>query len=169
MLRLELILFFVFLQWISAFKAQTDDDIIAKLLHMEKREIVNVHDHILEVNELHSRLQKKGTNSGEEVGDQKVDLMEGDIVRADDPNLDKRSAASNLMKLWRDRVIPYEFSSTIDDHAQKTIITAVNKIASVTCLKFRPMKNGDKNWVQFFQGSGCYSSIGKTYWSNGAR
>ncbi|XP_047136635.1 uncharacterized protein LOC100201110 isoform X1 [Hydra vulgaris] len=95
-------------------------------------------------------------------------LFNGDILR----DVSKPQNSPDEMQapftwhqsLWVNREIPYEITSSLTD-STATILASLKKISDVTCLSFPEKKSTDNNWIQFFRGQGCYSGIGRKYWS----
>lgn len=84
--------------------------------------------------------------------------MEGDIKIPHG-----RNGQINPFGFWTCGIIPYSF----DVHAFNTgyanvIFTAMMEFQSKTCLRFRPRKFSDKDYIEFTsKGAGCWSLVGK--------
>ena len=96
------------------------------------------------------------------------DLLEGDMVK-DQTVLDivrnqtgdsKRSATTNGVKLWKNGIVPYIISNQLSTNAKLIIYQAIAKLHASTCVRFK-QRTTELNYVEFIQGNGCYSHVGK--------
>ncbi|XP_031568759.1 MAM and LDL-receptor class A domain-containing protein 2-like [Actinia tenebrosa] len=115
-------------------------------------------------------------------GHQGKRLFEADIVLTDHDHVDtrntgdvdgpsgnivKRNAARSRQGLWQTRVVPYEIDPAISGGQSSILQDAINEFNTHSCLKWIPKRSEDKNWVKFVKGDGCFSSVGKKYWTEG--
>ncbi|XP_067054194.1 uncharacterized protein [Acropora muricata] len=67
--------------------------------------------------------------------------------------------------LWENGIIPYVFDCSLQNmpELQRIIRAAMDDWESKTCIKFVPRKDEEKenDYVTFFRGSHCYSTVGK--------
>ncbi|CAJ0947005.1 unnamed protein product, partial [Mesorhabditis belari] len=78
------------------------------------------------------------------------------------PKRVKRNAAADSVKLrWPNRTIPFEFKDTKDAKWITLLRDGMAKWTRETCLRFVP-RTTQKDYVTFFRGGGCYSSVGRT-------
>jgi len=108
--------------------------------------------------------------------EQRGDLFEGDIIPSEKMMKliakENRTALEKLKKSqgrdvlsydsmhWKDKRIPYIFDSGLSDKAKAAALSAFQDFATYTCVKFVP-RTTEADYVRFFQGSGCYSYVGK--------
>jgi len=120
----------------------------------------NAHDQILAVNERLRRGVEDGSVETQIINlNEKIhkDYFEGDIVFPEKSKnqVEKRSAIQGALC---PKEIPYEI---LVHHAAEKIKAVHRELEQKTCLKFRPKRSGDDYWMKYFQGSGCYSYLGK--------
>eukprot|EP00794_Sanderia_malayensis_P016171 gene16171-17794_t len=89
----------------------------------------------------------------------------------DPQTLNKRTYISYEEKLWPSNEIPYEIVSTLSHEKsnalfRNAISAAMKTIGQSSCVKFRPKTESDRNWLNFFTGSGCWSGLGRKFWTN---
>ncbi|VDP04084.1 unnamed protein product [Heligmosomoides polygyrus] len=80
----------------------------------------------------------------------------------------RRSFDADPKSKWSTRApIKYRFHESLDFYAISNIIKAIRYWENVTCLEFEnsPDVSEDEDYIEFFQGQGCYSMIGR----NGGR
>lgn len=63
---------------------------------------------------------------------------------------------------WPDAIIPYTIDSSLGDHAREVIDEAIEVYSLKTCIKWIP-RTTQLSYVNFFQGSGCWSMLGQMY------
>nr|QNH72405.1 toxin candidate TRINITY_DN4862_c0_g2_i1 [Ceriantheomorphe brasiliensis] len=133
----------------------------------------------------HSLPTKRSKDLEESAFDQIVDanieskqegIFEVDMVLSPfDHNITQRDFKRNARRdrhfLWRKKTVPYEIDSSLTSPTDywSNIQTAFTEYTSKTCIKFAPKTNSDTNWIRFFKGTGCWSSVGKNYWKSGAQ
>ncbi|XP_074656924.1 zinc metalloproteinase nas-36-like [Tubulanus polymorphus] len=88
------------------------------------------------------------------------DVIEGDIIVPLDGANRRRSAVRGKWKTWPNKVVPYEFTSSISVDKREKIKMAITELALKTCVKFRPKQESDGNWISFRNGEGCLSNVG---------
>ncbi|XP_074652987.1 zinc metalloproteinase nas-4-like [Tubulanus polymorphus] len=94
-------------------------------------------------------------------------LSEGDIVTEEEPStLERRSSDADRRRLWKSRVVPYTFEYSISSQKRDVIKQAMAAIERATCIRYRPRQGSDKNFLKFFSGDGCYSSVGMVFWKS---
>nr|QNH72425.1 toxin candidate TRINITY_DN36852_c0_g2_i2 [Pachycerianthus maua] len=108
----------------------------------------------------------KGMNPGEffEV-DMKVSLFDFNVTLKDF----RRNALRDRHYLWTRKKVPYEIDNSLISPTDRRpdIEAALTEYSTKTCITFAPKTNSDDNWVRFFKGSGCWSSVGKRFWTTG--
>lgn len=52
------------------------------------------------------------------------------------------------------------YSFVSDDYEKNNIRQAIKAYERYTCLKFREARRNDRNSIYFFNGDGCFSSLG---------
>ena len=73
-----------------------------------------------------------------------------------------QNAVMNTYRLWPNGQVPYVISNRFSSHERSIIKLAVEDIARVSCVKWRPKSNYDKDYVHILKDAGCYSRVGKT-------
>ncbi|CAL1267527.1 unnamed protein product [Larinioides sclopetarius] len=87
-------------------------------------------------------------------------LFEGDIID-DNKKQDPMKALPNKGALWLDKVIPYEFHTSVNKSTGDTIRSAMDEWEKKTCLKFVPRTN-QKQFLRFrTDAGGCFTFVGK--------
>ncbi|XP_071458696.1 meprin A subunit beta [Marmota flaviventris] len=84
-----------------------------------------------------------------------LDLFEGDIKL--DGAQDRNSIIGDTYR-WP-HVIPYVLEDSLGVNAKAVILQAFDRYRLKTCLDFKPW-SGEDNYIAFFKGTGCWSSIG---------
>uniref|UniRef100_A0A1I7XEB9 Zinc metalloproteinase n=1 Tax=Heterorhabditis bacteriophora TaxID=37862 RepID=A0A1I7XEB9_HETBA len=79
----------------------------------------------------------------------------------------RRSFHSDPDAKWLDSPIKYRFHESLDFYAVSSIIKGIRFWENVTCLSFENTHDvpAGEDYIEFFQGQGCYSMIGR----NGGR
>lgn len=70
------------------------------------------------------------------------------------------SAFARTNALWKDGVVPYTFASNLSEAARNRVRLAIVEWQAKTNIRFAYRQN-QRDYVQFFPGSGCWSSIGR--------
>ena len=82
-----------------------------------------------------------------------------------------RNAITFKDKLWPKTNstvrVPFVISAKLSDRAKSEIADAMKRFHNNTCIRFKNKLASDKNALHYFQGSGCYSSIGRSFWKKG--
>eukprot|EP00794_Sanderia_malayensis_P018883 gene18883-20784_t len=87
-------------------------------------------------------------------------LIDGDIhppplTNDNDSDYEKRNAIRNKGQIWRTRVLPYVFDSSLAQSAINVIKKAMNDVASKSCIKFKEVTRSSKeHYINFFYGGG---------------
>lgn len=91
-------------------------------------------------------------------------ILDGDILLTQEQvnimnnNLLHRSAAIiSPVNYWEDNTVHYTFASGFLN--QSNVLEAMREWEENTCIRFLPKTDRDKNYVEFFQGDGAYSSF----------
>jgi len=92
-------------------------------------------------------------------------LYEGDILLTEEQEEMLTSGFRNQIstgKRWPNGIIPYRISdSKLNSYnIPKALADFQSKLGN--CIKFKPYKSGDKDYVNVIYGSGCFSMIGRT-------
>lgn len=90
---------------------------------------------------------------------EKSELFEGDIMYY---NSETRNGIIDEFHRWKNATIPFYIEEEdFNDTEIKTILTAIREFHKKTCLRFRPYRKTDDNWV-YVTGNmvGCWSSVG---------
>lgn len=83
-------------------------------------------------------------------------VVEGDIVVGDDAQGIAGSVVA--LKLWANGIMPYEIDSSLNKRERVT--EAIRHWRDLAGIRLVP-RRGQKDYVRFFKGSGCYSSLGR--------
>ncbi|CAH3027830.1 unnamed protein product, partial [Porites evermanni] len=94
-------------------------------------------------------------------------ILLGDIISDDetlrfitqDPR--GRNAINYPHSLWPANTVPYIIDSSIEQQGIQAINDAISDYHKYTCVKF-VARTTQRNYVRFFQGTGCSSSVGRT-------
>lgn len=57
--------------------------------------------------------------------------------------------------------MPYAISSEFNSTDRNKIVEVLDKLSSLTCVKFRPRTQADKDYVEYVVGTGCASFVGR--------
>ncbi|KAM4596427.1 high choriolytic enzyme 2-like [Fundulus diaphanus] len=57
--------------------------------------------------------------------------------------------------------VPYEISSAYSEKERNCIIDALKSFRESTCIRFVPRKSSHRDYIHFFSGRGCWSSLGR--------
>ncbi|XP_054166664.1 astacin-like metalloprotease toxin 5 [Oppia nitens] len=68
-------------------------------------------------------------------------------------------ASGTTTPLWPNGLVYYRIDNSLSSH-RRLIQNAMKNIESRSCVKFRQRTN-QNNYIQFFKGDGCYSTVGK--------
>ena len=72
-----------------------------------------------------------------------------------------KNAIKDTYKMWPKGEIPYAISQRFSSYDRSVIRNAMNQIANMSCIKWRPRNNIDKDYVHILRDVGCYSRVGK--------
>ncbi|XP_076453727.1 zinc metalloproteinase nas-8-like [Babylonia areolata] len=61
---------------------------------------------------------------------------------------------------WTNGVIPYEITNQFDSEKKAWILRAMRNWEKVTCVRFRPRRSSDRNYITIKHGSGCWAHLG---------
>ncbi|XP_001622217.3 zinc metalloproteinase nas-14 isoform X3 [Nematostella vectensis] len=107
------------------------------------------------------------------------DLFEGDIVVTDHDDVDQReqgdvdgplakkytrNARRSRLTIWKTKVIPFEVVPELA--GVSNIGAAIEEFNKHTCIRWVP-RTTEANWVKIVKETGCWSLVGKSYWSAG--
>lgn len=95
--------------------------------------------------------------------------FEGDIMVDEDDDLDfapsfgiERNAVRDIGARWPGGVVPYHISDDFDEDDVSTIEGAMEDFHENSCIKFRPYRRGDRNWITIRgDAPGCWSYVGR--------
>ncbi|PAV58151.1 hypothetical protein WR25_11777 [Diploscapter pachys] len=88
------------------------------------------------------------------------DVIENFRARVTGRKLGKRNAAIEGKEFrWPRGIVPYDFKEN-DTEWQNTILHGMSKWMKETCIRFR-RRTTERDYVTFFRGGGCYSSVGR--------
>ena len=76
-------------------------------------------------------------------------------------NQNVKNAVQETYKKWPKGEIPYTISQRFSSYDRSVILKAMNEIAKVSCIKWRPYNSYDKDYVHIMSDAGCYSRVGK--------
>nr|XP_020469379.1 low choriolytic enzyme-like [Monopterus albus] len=92
-------------------------------------------------------------------------LIGGDIAIKSwaDRNADPCTTSGCLWGKWSDGkvYIPYYIASHFSSREQAIITRGLESFSSVSCIRFRPYQNGDRDWLSIESRNGCYSYVGR--------
>ncbi|KAK2853410.1 hypothetical protein Q5P01_006071 [Channa striata] len=57
--------------------------------------------------------------------------------------------------------IPYKISTQYSSREKSIINRGLDSFASFSCIRFRPYKSGDRDWLSIESKNGCYSNVGR--------
>ena len=86
-------------------------------------------------------------------------------IKGEERRRDKRDARRDREYLWLDKIVPYEIRPELTDSTEM-IVKAMKEISTHSCIKF-VKRTTQPNWIQFVRKSGCWSSVGKVFWTAG--
>ncbi|XP_019617038.1 PREDICTED: blastula protease 10-like isoform X2 [Branchiostoma belcheri] len=84
----------------------------------------------------------------------------------------RRKAARDLTIRWPKATIPYEFDSSFNKGNREVLLDAMRHWEKFTCIRFKPhspglvQELGNKNFVKFIKGKGCWSEVGMFVYGN---
>ena len=80
---------------------------------------------------------------------------------ASDTLYNGKNAIKNTYQMWPKGEIPYIISQKFSSYDRSVILKSMNKIAKESCVKWRPKRSSDKDYVHILRDIGCYSRVGK--------
>lgn len=84
-------------------------------------------------------------------------LFEGDIMLYSD----NRNGLVNTSRRWPNATIPFHIDDSFTDVEVLTILGAMQEYHNKTCVRFRPYRENDTNWIDIQSDQGrCSSSVG---------
>ncbi|XP_034039630.1 low choriolytic enzyme-like [Thalassophryne amazonica] len=114
----------------------------------------------LSVSELLERANRDRTPDFDEPS-----VIEGDIaINPDtDRNADPCTARGCKWLKWTDgkAYIPYFIANHYSSREVAIITRGLESFSAVSCIRFRPYQNGDREWLSIESRSGCYSYVGR--------
>eukprot|EP00794_Sanderia_malayensis_P013852 gene13852-15300_t len=145
---------------------EEDDNLIEKLMNeeQEKNDADSKADSPLEKI---LNVNKRYRNQELFQGDIKLNKKDAKFITSSskDSMLLKRNAARDRRRLWVNRIVPYEITEDLIDHAAD-IKAALDDISQVSCIKFVEHKD-EKHWIKFVEKLGCWSFVGRLFFSPG--
>ena len=72
-----------------------------------------------------------------------------------------KNAVKETYKLWPRGEIPYAISQSFSSYDRSVIRKSMTEVSKVSCIKWRPRKSSDKDYVHILRDVGCYSRVGK--------
>jgi len=101
-------------------------------------------------------------------GSDAIPIDENEIHNYENGHGRKRDVRRERIYLWIDRHVPYELDTAFGgSQEQKVVYDAMKDIEEQTCIKFVPFNGQHHNWIKFVRKNGCYSKVGRTFWSQG--
>ncbi|XP_029000641.2 low choriolytic enzyme-like [Betta splendens] len=92
-------------------------------------------------------------------------LIGGDIAikSENDRNADPCTSYGCMWGKWSDGMvyIPYYIANHYSSREQAIIIRGLESFSAVSCIRFRPYQNGDRDWLSIESRNGCYSYVGR--------
>lgn len=90
---------------------------------------------------------------------EKSGLFEGDIMFYKD---DYKNGIIDKSRRWKNATIPFYIEEKhFSDEEIRTILLGIKEFHKKTCLRLRPYKTDDENWIIITgNSSGCWSSLG---------
>ena len=73
----------------------------------------------------------------------------------------EKNAVKNTYQKWPKGELPYTISQRFSSYDRSMIRKAMNEIAKISCVKWRPRNTNDKDYVHILRDVGCYSRVGK--------
>uniref|UniRef100_A0A3Q3AJE9 Metalloendopeptidase n=1 Tax=Kryptolebias marmoratus TaxID=37003 RepID=A0A3Q3AJE9_KRYMA len=97
--------------------------------------------------------------------DDEPNLIEGDIAidTEAEKNADPCTSYNCLWGKWTDGkvYIPYYIASHFTDREKAVIIRGLESFTSFSCIRFRPSRVTDRDWLSIESQNGCYSYVGR--------
>lgn len=125
-----------------------------ELMEEQKRDM-NVMDSIIEANKNVEGLMHSDINT------QDMPLPE-----SDENENEKRGVIKGTRQKWPSTSIPYTLDASLKEDAKVAISKAITQLKTRTCINLVPAQAGQHH-IQFFEGDGCWSSLGYTgAWSD---
>ncbi|KAM4743669.1 hatching enzyme 1.2-like [Anableps anableps] len=57
--------------------------------------------------------------------------------------------------------IPYYIANHYSDRERDIIVRGLQSFSTISCIRFRPYQNGDREWLSIESRNGCYSYVGR--------
>ncbi|CAJ1048596.1 high choriolytic enzyme 1-like [Xyrichtys novacula] len=92
-------------------------------------------------------------------------LIEGDIAidSEDERNADPCTSRGCLWGKWTDGnvYIPYYITNHFSSREKAIITRGLESFSSFSCIRFRPSRSSDRDWLSIESQNGCYSFVGR--------
>ncbi|CAL8359681.1 unnamed protein product [Gadus morhua 'NCC'] len=92
-------------------------------------------------------------------------LTEGDIVVDEEAerNADPCTSSGCMWRPWTDGMvyIPYYINNQYSSREKAIITRGLESFSSFSCIRFRPSRSSDRDWISIESKGGCFSSIGR--------
>nr|XP_054591225.1 hatching enzyme 1.2-like [Nothobranchius furzeri] len=92
-------------------------------------------------------------------------LVEGDIAigSEDERNADPCTSQGCLWGKYTDGMVyvPYYIASHFSDREKAIIVRGLESFSSFSCIRFRPSRSSDRDWLSIESQNGCYSFVGR--------
>ena len=72
-----------------------------------------------------------------------------------------KNAIKNTYQKWPKAEIPYAISQRFSSYDRSVIRKSMTETSKVSCIKWRPKRSSDKDYVHILRDVGCYSRVGK--------
>jgi len=93
------------------------------------------------------------------------EVTEGDIAADSEAERNADPCTSNgcLWGKWTDGkvYVPYYINNDFSSREKAIIERGLQSFSSVSCIRFRPYRNGDRDWISIESKTGCYSYVGR--------
>ncbi|XP_041846100.1 high choriolytic enzyme 2-like isoform X1 [Melanotaenia boesemani] len=93
-------------------------------------------------------------------------LTEGDIAIDSEAerNADPCTSRGCLWGKWTDGMVyvPYFIASHFSDREKAIITRGLESFSSFSCIRFRPSRSSDRDWLSIESKNGCYSYVGRS-------
>ncbi|XP_041642359.1 high choriolytic enzyme 1-like isoform X2 [Cheilinus undulatus] len=117
-------------------------------------------DSKLSVSELLERANRDLIRSADE-----PDLVEGDIAVDSEAerNADPCTSRGCMWGKWTDGkvYIPYYITNHFTSREAAIITRGLESFSSFSCIRFRPSRSSDRDWLQIESQNGCWSYVGR--------
>ncbi|KAM9832216.1 uncharacterized protein ACB057_007638 [Neosynchiropus ocellatus] len=113
----------------------------------------------LSVSELLERANRNLMRTADE-----AEIIEGDIaIDESERNADPCTSRGCMWGKWTDGnvYVPYYISNKFSSREKSIITRGLESFSSFSCIRFRPSRSSDRDWLSIESQSGCWSYVGR--------